>query len=948
MATVTERGSYTRRAEADQRVTHPLAQLRSTIRLYVGLEGGAAFVLFLALWFWIGLAIDYGFFKLFTLDWVQELPRWVRLVVLCGCGAGLLAVLVLKVFLRLFREFRDAALALVLERRFPKLLGDRLITAVELADPKIARECGYSRPMIEQTIRDAAERVDQLSIHDVFDWNRLQRRGKSLGVLTAGVYLAVLLAACIIGGSANVLAQVRNFNDVAAIWFERNILLYDTIWPRRAHLELLDFPGEEIRIGRDATPPTLRVRALKWVIADSNRERAPEGWRALMWTDLTEDLLGSAVPRDALPGGWADWSIDQIEMQPEKPEVVGDVLARLEERAASSKMSRRLRKLTIPASVVVFYKGATTKNEQTLPPGQNHEYSGTVANLKESLRFTIQGEDYYTPYKRIIVVPPPSIIELTVDEAQPAYLYHLIPADGTSADLKGKKQIFTNRPISLTGEKSSIQVPAGTDLVVHARTDKPLKIPGGVRLTPFKGNVEINAPLEQIDEHTFRVIFNHVMTASDFYLEFTDTDNVVGKRRLEIKPIHDTVPEVDVVVEVIRKVNQGYMVTAQARVPFSGKVRDNRGLAAVEYIYTYELEESRADAATRISLAASVASLTVSGFPANTAAVAPAILMSRPAPTNEAGKEPTRVSLATFDKLYKEQALKAVSVNKLQELLEQPPTGSILHEFELDPETEYFDVVRMGLAVSDEKAKQPHYRMRLWVEATDNNVETRPGKGVSKEKFTFLIVDENDLLAEIAKEEEGLHVKLEEAVNRLKDSKIKLDKVIVELPELKKGEFSPMVRRAEEIEEAISKSWDTSREVYGDYKRILRELECNRVKKGMIDKVRFKICEPLDTAIGGEFVRTDEAMRAMHQKLENSVADMPAAETARKEILSLIARLEEVLAGMGDLTNLNKLILALQQIEKREREEYDRLKKLLKEKEDEILGGTGTPEKGKE
>ncbi|HEV3205038.1 MAG TPA: hypothetical protein VGY77_11670, partial [Gemmataceae bacterium] len=72
MATVTEPGSE--RRENAQRVTHPLQRLRSTIRYYVGLEGAALFLLYLALWFWIGLALDYGFFKVFGLDWVQELP----------------------------------------------------------------------------------------------------------------------------------------------------------------------------------------------------------------------------------------------------------------------------------------------------------------------------------------------------------------------------------------------------------------------------------------------------------------------------------------------------------------------------------------------------------------------------------------------------------------------------------------------------------------------------------------------------------------------------------------------------------------------------------------------------------------------------------------------------------------------------------------------------------
>src|SRR5207248_6534758 len=98
-----------------------------------------------------------------------------------------------------------------------------------------------------------------------------------------------------------------------------------------------------------------------------------------------------------------------------------------------------------------------------------------------------------------------------------------------------------------------------------------------------------------------------------------------------------------------------------------------------------------------------------------------------------------------------------------------------------------------------------HYRMRLWVIATDSNIENGPGIGQSKERFHFLIISENELLTEIAKEEEGLHVKLEDTINRLKDGRAKLDQVARELPELKPDEFSPMARRAEEVMETLLK-----------------------------------------------------------------------------------------------------------------------------------------------
>src|SRR3954468_20708843 len=120
MATVTPPRPAFNRPEMDRRVRHPLQALRGFIRTYVTLEGAAVALIYLALWFWIGLLLDYGNFRLFAFDWVQELNQGlspgtatvVRALLLAGLAAGLLAVVATKVVLRLFREFRDAALAL--------------------------------------------------------------------------------------------------------------------------------------------------------------------------------------------------------------------------------------------------------------------------------------------------------------------------------------------------------------------------------------------------------------------------------------------------------------------------------------------------------------------------------------------------------------------------------------------------------------------------------------------------------------------------------------------------------------------------------------------------------------------------------------------------------------------------------------------------------------------
>ena len=89
----------------------------------------------------------------------------------------LAGILVFRIVRRLTTEFSYPALALVLERRYPKVLGDRLITAVEMADVDESAKYGYSADMIRQTINEARERVGTVDVHAVFNWRRLQADG---------------------------------------------------------------------------------------------------------------------------------------------------------------------------------------------------------------------------------------------------------------------------------------------------------------------------------------------------------------------------------------------------------------------------------------------------------------------------------------------------------------------------------------------------------------------------------------------------------------------------------------------------------------------------------------------------------------------------------------------------------------------------------------------------
>jgi hypothetical protein len=606
-------------------------------------------------------------------------------------------------------------------------------------------------------------------------------------------------------------------------------------------------------------------------------------------------------------------------------------------------MARKLRMLMVPDVVVVYYKGETVRSEQTLKKEASQEYSGVLSDLKESVRFTVNGEDYYTPYKQITIVPPPSLMELLADREEPAYLYQRPPVGGTLKDLRGKKQVFKETPVSLSGTASRLETFAGTNIVLRGKTDKPLRSPDGVHMLPREASAPVNVPIKMIDDQTFEVRFNNITATLDFAFEMIDTDNVGGLRQVVIKPLEDTPPDVDIEVEVIRKTNQGFMVTPTARIPFSGKIRDDHGIDSIDFHYTVASVESQTAAnAARIAAAAQLSPPNPQG-----GLLAPGFLhylaLQTRSSEEDAGKLPQKVPLAAFARRLKDVAADDAPPEEWEKRLHTEPQTALLRDHTLDPMDEKetsFNVEQLGLKVPEidgQRVIQPRYRMRLWLVATDSNIETGPGVGQSREKFVFLIVPENELLLEIAKSEESLHLKLDDAVKRLQDSKLKLEQVRQELPDLKVNEFSPMVARLDEIQETMVKSWDVSREVLTDYQKILRELQVNRIRPAIVERVDRNICTPLGDINNAQFDLTDKSLSGFRKTLEDKQKDTQSADATNKQVQELIDRLNRVLDAMGDITNINKLIQQLEELVKGERDATQRFKDILEKKIEEDL-----------
>jgi hypothetical protein len=1220
MATITPPAPSRNLVESQQRVRHPLERIRGTIRTYVGLEGAALLITLVALWFWVSFVLDFGPFRAFEWDWVQDVPyRWARALALGGfflCAVILLRVeLILRLYggemgailrtafatstrrqtlpvwlrlplvgaavslacwgaeaagtaiarddttgvlvgevvaavvafvitgthelfgvtssisrwvracatavgaaagallgawlgyavfggtisaiilsgllaivgdvfalvnigviagmvrgqgylvaltvpcvvayllgwlvaalaaavspwlaggiivllmvgpvlfvtmARLTRDFSSASLALVLERRFPEVLGDRLITAVELADPKKAARYGYSEVMIVHTIHDAADRVQTVPVSDVFNWKRLGRYWFGVAWFTLGLYVFFGGLFCIpaVGETgAGERAGYGAFHQAAGLALERNLLLQNVIWPRRAFLEILDWPESGNKfVGKDDSALSVKVRAYRWVIADP---KSPLGWRALAWHDLEKNhgLLGSAAPmvnfRENDEQGkkdWgqprdpaAGWTLDEIETRLGREEThvtseaetvrnLRDTLARLAERASDPAMRRSLRMLLVPVQVTVRYRGLRGGGELTLQRQGDNEYSGQFPDLKETVTFTARGEDYETPRYRITVVPPPSLVEMTVDEQRPAYMFYRVRG-GDPGQLRGLKQAIAGRPVSVSGgDTSRVEgVPAGSNLVLFAKSDKELK---SVMIDePRKGAAPVKGDVQLLDPHRFTVRFDDVRTTLDFYFSFLDTENVKGERHVIIKPQEDLPPEVNIDVKVIRKTSQGYMVTASAYIPLEAKVSDDRGLYQVEYGCAVTKLDRQAEQSGRGLLVLSAMHLLPGGPGQELLAASRIAALSRESKTGPKGSSetgPQHYPALTFQ-IGPDEYL---PLEKIQENVGKPRPLKMdlkrdflidkLDERDIrnkDTDPPYFfniDQVKNAegkrLKVESRDEIQPRYRLQLWMEAVDTDIETgrevlktpngveyRGNRGRSKETLTFIVVPENELLAEIAKEEDQLYIKLGEQIKRLKDGLDKLDDMkkdlTVAVKEFKADGFVAMQARGDELALMLDKGESTCNEVSSDYQRILKELVTNRVDQSMIDRVQKQIVEPLNVAVFGDEidkqatdtfpkvkVGIDDLKKAVGSEvnLEVRIAQSRSAtDEARLRLNGLIRRLSEVLDKMEALGDLNKLKKTLKEIEDEENRQKAILKVLSDQIRQEILDSLG-------
>jgi hypothetical protein len=895
---------------ADPQVLHPLDRLRGTIRRYVVIEGALSAALFLSVWFALALLFDFVLFKATGWDWVQDGSRSVRGVALLVALALFAAVLYFRIARRLATEFSYPALALVLERKFPKLLGDRLITAVELADVKGMAKFGYSADMINATIAEARERVAKVPVNDVFNWRRLWVIGALAVLVPVLTVLIGFVSYAIATQSANAGRFTWKFLHTAGVLAERDLFLQNTPWPRRAHIELVDFPESgEMTWGRDSPePPKIRARAFRWVKAD---RAAPGGWRPLMWDDVGE-LLGRAVP--PLSGRY----VDDLERLLGETDGVGTELARdrdqlmqelgtgnfgvaqeafkaLAAKADAPSSGRAVRKLDVPESVTYKFTGRTTSGSGELAL-QEGTFVGVVSDRngktpQEAVAFEVRGEDFATPPKRIRPIPPPSLKRLYREQAEPAYLHHAPPASETYAHLKGKFQKMAPVNLPLTGERTVFAVPAGSELTVVGEaftaddgtvhendaivSAEAIPVAGrfpGMKFDEQGRPTQARVPLTvAANGSLWGVWFGgpfRVTEKVEFKVEWKNKYNVSTTRSFVVQATEDAPPAVEVAVDVIRKVGNSYMVTPKARIPFdpASFVKDDRGLQALLFTFEYTAEDSDVVKALRAKLLVRAFEVPVPGAVVTPVASVKHIDTVRAVDGADA-KRKGEASMTYFREL--QSALTRETADAFARALDAPKveapaadtTKRAVKNLTLDNAArDYFDLKQLhdagllDIAAKSNEDVQTVYRFDLYLTATDTNVDRDGGASVARnaEPIRLRIVSESDLLVEIGNEEVALGMKLDDALVKLVAAKQKYAFVRSsngfreEVPE----QVDSVKVRGQDAFQDVEKARDLVQGVAREYRRLVRECEINRLNEAVMKRLT-------DTAVLIESVVTE-------------------------------------------------------------------------------------------
>jgi hypothetical protein len=191
------------------------------------------------------------------------------------------------------------------------------------------------------------------------------------------------------------------------------------------------------------------------------------------------------------------------------------------------------------------------------------EFKFTFARVDKPITFDVFGGDDRRYGLRIEVVQSPFVSSMTLDYAVPAYL-------------KPPRQDQTDVAIS-----GAMQVRAGTEVTIHASTNKPLRRVAIHRITAagseLLSTLDFSKTEEAPEGFDYPLEALRVQTVLQFTLVDTDGIRSAKPFTLTLNVLADEVPQLgDVKLDGI-----GKYITPNAVVPLRGQVTDDNGLRGV-------------------------------------------------------------------------------------------------------------------------------------------------------------------------------------------------------------------------------------------------------------------------------------------------------------------------------------------------------------------------------
>ncbi|MSR56143.1 MAG: hypothetical protein EXS05_00480 [Planctomycetaceae bacterium] len=544
------------------------------------------------------------------------------------------------------------------------------------------------------------------------------------------------------------------------------------------------------------------------------------------------------------------------------------------------------------------------------------QFRQRLIGLHEGIRLWLSGGDFSTRTPFVVeVVEPPQIDRVVLHVLYPEY---------TGLNSRDEPSLAPVRQ-EITVQGTQVSLPAGTDLIIEARTNKPLTAvrmqtdAWELRLTragaqlalPTEGagpltwiDLPSSESLLAADGRSFRVpcllsatpVLEVVSAsgqphlplrlAADSLLRVTlhDDDDVMSAEpvRLTINSIADEPPQIETRLKGI-----GTSITRQATIPVVGEIQDvqdgskrygvtdDYGIA--EARFEYKLENTRTE-------------------------------------SKENGYQPAPFA--------------------------SRPEGR--KQFPVD---EKFAVLSLDLTVG--------VKLTLKIVAADADVLTGPHLA-SGQPYNFQVVSDDELLALIAVKELNLRRRFEQILDEVKDTRkdlllgrTRLDEVRElrnQIPAGRENEVREQLAALDlalstSVERAINgirKNANETQSIEEEFRDIRDELENNAVPdvRSMLDRIDDGIVRPLHSVNTHDYNDVDDALMLLRKALEDREGVLSRFEEPVDRLNLTVEHLEAVLAQMLKLESFNEALQLLRDIIKtqedlQEKTRQERKKKLI-------------------